>query len=207
MTGEGRAREQLPRFYDDLDLTLREAWRAFIRGANDRRSAFHHPSVATVAADGRPRQRIMVLRAADEAAGTLRLHTDLRSAKIDEIAREPRVAVLGYDHGAKLQVRAEGTARLHHGDAVAAAAWASSRPMSRACYATVPAPGDRIAGGGDFTLPPSGDSDAVAAGEANFAALVIAVTMLETLYLAHAGHRRARFERVDGAWRGTWLAP
>jgi hypothetical protein len=85
--------------------------------------------------------------------------------------------------------------------------WQHSQPMSRACYGTVPPPGTAIDAGGDFALPAS-HSPELAAGEANFAVLRITVETMETLYLAHGGHRRAAF-----AWEGaslvrrTWLAP
>ncbi|NBR79124.1 MAG: pyridoxamine 5'-phosphate oxidase, partial [Alphaproteobacteria bacterium] len=55
------------------------------RGAADRRSAFHTPTVATIGLDGRPRLRTIVLRACDTANRSLRFHTDARSDKINEL--------------------------------------------------------------------------------------------------------------------------
>ena len=62
----------------------------------------HTPSVATLGLDGRPRIRTVVLRDFDEGAGTLRFHTDRRSEKVSELARDPRIGVHFYDEAAKV---------------------------------------------------------------------------------------------------------
>jgi pyridoxamine 5'-phosphate oxidase len=42
-----------------------------IRGVRDRHAPTRHPTLATVTPDGRPQARTVVLRAADQPAGTL----------------------------------------------------------------------------------------------------------------------------------------
>lgn len=192
-----------PAFADDLAEMLAHAWACLARGVADRRSAFHTLTVATIGGDGRPRLRSVVLRAAEPSAARLRFHTDARSDKVAELAADPRIALHGYDAGAKLQIRIEGRASIHGEDALADAAWAASRPMSRECYGTQPAPGSAIPGPGAFSLPQ--DEAACDAGRVNFRAVVVAAETLETLYLAHSGHRRARFDLRTG--EGEWLAP
>lgn len=191
--------------FDDLPATLEEAWAAVARGVHDRRSPFHTPALASTGLDGQPRLRVVVLRAFDQEARTLRVHTDRRSDKVAEIAREPRVAVLGYDAATKLQVRLEGRASLHLDDRVADAAWEGSRPMSRACYGTIPPSGSPIPAGAAFRLP--ADEAGRAAGRAHFAAVLIRVERLESLYLDHGGHRRARFVWEGDDLTATWLVP
>jgi hypothetical protein len=151
----------------------------------------------------------MILRAVDPETRTLRLHTDIRSAKAREIAADGRVALLAYDPASKVQVRLEGRAKLHHADAVAEAAWQGSLRMSRACYGTMPGPGSIIEQGHAFRLPDTGDEAALEAGRAHFAAMLIRVESLEWLYLAYEGHRRAHFEwDADGRITAAgWLAP
>lgn len=196
----------LPAFYDDLDAVLAEAWRLAETGVRDRAGAFHAPALATLGLDGRPRARTVVLRAADRAHRILRFHCDRRSDKFAEIGAEPRVALHAYDRGLKIQVRFEGLASLHVDDAEADAAWEGSREASRVCYGASPAPGEAIPEGGAFLLPR--EAEEIAAGRANFCAVLVAVERLEFLYLAFAGHRRARFG-WDGQGRLTagWLAP
>jgi pyridoxamine 5'-phosphate oxidase len=195
-----------PSFYDDLDGTLAEAWRLIARGVADRRSPFHHPTVATLGLDGFPQARTVILRGCDVASRTLRFHTDARSMKAREIGADGRAALHFYDPGVKIQIRVSGTATLHTSDAAADAAWTGSRVFSRQCYGIAPGPGTGIAMGGGFSLPDVTD-DATAAGRANFAAITIGVARLEWLYLAAAGHRRARFAWDSGALDAGWLAP
>lgn len=193
-------------FSETLDGAFEECWRRLARGVADRRHPFHQPSIATIGLDGRPRQRVVVLRGVDAPSRTLRFHTDRRSEKVEEIGRDPRLALLVYDPGAKLQIRIEGVATLHAGeDAIARAAFAASQPISRLCYGTAPAPGSAIAGPDAFTLPrdPQHNDGAYE----NFVAVIVEAQSLEWLFLRFGGHRRARHDMAGGAVTGTWLTP
>lgn len=189
---------------DDPDATLEacraEAFRLLARGVADRRSPFHTPVLASVADDGAPALRTVVLRAWDPAARELRVHTDARSPKAAELRARPRAALLAYDPGRRVQVRIGGRVALHAADAVAEAAWAASRPASRTCYAATAAPGAPIA------TPGAAPTDAEL-GWPNFVVVRLLVEELDYLSLAHAGHRRARFTWADGRADATWLAP
>jgi pyridoxamine 5'-phosphate oxidase len=195
-----------PSFYDDLMETLAEAWRLIARGVADRRSPFHHPTVATVGLDGFPQARTVILRACDVPARRLRFHTDARSMKIAETTADPRAAIHFYDPGAKIQLRLAGELTPHRDGAIADEAWAGSRVFSRQCYSVMPGPGVPLAAGGDFTLPDVTDA-ATAGGRANFVAVTFDVQRLEWLYLAAAGHRRARFDFTGEAPAAVWLTP
>jgi len=184
-----------------LEEALAQAFALLARGVADRRSPFHTPTLATRDLDGAPNGRTVVLRAFDPAARSLRIHTDRRSAKAAEIAAEPRVMLHGYDAGAQVQLRLAATATLHLDDAVADAAWAASREMSRRCYAAPDAPGTEVA------LPPPAPADDEG-GRANFAAVTLRLRSLDWLLLAHAGHRRARFDwDEEGGRAARWIAP
>lgn len=196
----------LPAYADDLQATLAEAWRLLGRGTADRRSPFHHPVIGTIGADGTPRTRTVILRGCDSARRALRFHTDRRADKVAELTASPLVSVHGYDPGAKIQIRLEGQAAIHHDDTVADQAWTQSQRMSRACYGTVPAPGSALDEVGAFSLPQTDDE--IAAGRANFCAVIITARRLEWLFLAHGGHRRALFSwEASGAGQSTWLVP
>ncbi|GGK54398.1 pyridoxamine 5'-phosphate oxidase family protein [Salinarimonas ramus] len=194
---------ETPAFANDLDEMLAHAWRQLARGVKDRHSPFHCPSVATIGLDGRPRLRTVVLRGVEPSAARLRFHTDRRAFKVAEIAVDPRVALHAYDPAGKLQVRIEGRARVHATDAVAEDAWTGSRMASRACYATTPSPGEVIPAPDAFTLPQS-DAE-ILAGRPHFTAVIVEIDTIETLWLAHSGHRRARFDLATG--EGAWLVP
>jgi hypothetical protein len=148
----------------------------------------------------------MVLRAAEAATRMLRVHTDVRGAKLAHWAREPEASVLFYDAAAKLQLRAAANVAVHSGDAIAAAGWAASAPQSRLCYEQAVAPGAVIV----EPLPELPVDARFAEGDdgaANFAVAILTVREIEWLYLAIEGHRRARWRFDGGRWNGHWLAP
>jgi hypothetical protein len=169
--------------------TLRELLERSVVSA---RLPFHQFSVANVAEDGTPTMRVVVLRAFDPAARTVRFHTDVRSAKVAQLRANPSVGLLFYDPPGKLQLRVPAWVTVHVGDAVARAGWEASRPDSRACYAIEPAPGTDLANAPWPTLPLHLEADAAAF--ANFAAVVCHFDTLEVLYLHAGGHRRARLD-------------
>ena len=199
------SRAPLPAFYDDRDASLAELWRLLAEGAALGRSGFHLPALATLGADGAPRLRTVVLREADPAAGTLRFHCDRRSDKAAEIAANPACALMAYDAAAKVQIRVEGRAALHTDDAVAEAAWAGSRAMSRVCYGVDPAPGTPLTEGGAYAMPDEDPDSRI--GRENFCAVVVRVMHLDLLYLDRRGHRRAVFSREGEGWSERWVAP
>ncbi len=201
----------IPDFYDNLDASFEQAWLMLVRGGADRRSAFHTPVVASVDASGAPEARVMVLRQADRAARSLRFHTDIRTAKVAQLARQPAITVLGYDPGAKIQLRVRGVGNIIGDGAHADAAWARSALSSRKCYLAESAPGSGVEAA-TSGLPPAfetRDPDEAEAlpGRANFSVLLVTVESLEWLYLAAPGHRRARFQWSDTEWTKHWLVP
>jgi pyridoxamine 5'-phosphate oxidase len=194
---------------DSLDEVLCDIWMRLVRGGADRKSAFHTPVVGSVDDASHPQQRVMVLRKCDEAARTMRFHTDIRSAKVHQI--DGRVSIIGYDPSAKIQIRVGGTAAIERDGDVADAAWAASNASSRRCYLAEPGPGT-ISEHPSSGLPASvenrvPDIAETESGRANFAVLMVTLDCLEWLYLAHDGHRRARFVWEAGEWRGVWLIP
>ena len=200
-----RKSERDPRFYNDLDETLRESWRLLARGVKDRRSPFHTPALASVHPDGSPTVRTVVLRAVDPDLRTLRLHTDVRSAKFRQIAADPRVFLHFYDPARKVQIRLDGVASLHTDDDLVGGAWDGTRDFSRSIYRVAIAPGSEIADPRAMPIDP--DAPSHDAGRENFAAVNVSIGALEWLYLAARGHRRARFTWLDGNLKATWLAP
>jgi hypothetical protein len=193
-----------PSHADDLAAARAEAFALLARGVADRRHPFHTPTLATLGLDGAPRARTLVLRGFDAPSRTLRLHSDARSDKVAELARDPRAALHLYDAGGKVQIRLEGTAQVHRDDALAEAAWAASRPFSRMCYAIEPAPGTPIAAPPPAPRPDPGDE---AAGRVHFSAITLTFARMEWLWLAAEGHRRALFTWTPDGAEATWLVP
>jgi 3-hydroxyisobutyrate dehydrogenase len=201
MSGEKRVE---PAFYDDLDLTLAEAWSLLTAGAANRNEAFHTPAVATVSRDGTPAVRTVVLRGADPDEWRVRFHTDARAAKVPEIELGPAIEIHAYDAERKIQVRLACRASVHTSDAVAERAWRESPPGCREIYRTRPESGRPLDSPHEAGEETDGGEDA---GRGNFCVVDCEVRALEWLYLAARGHRRARFVREDGRIAKTWLVP
>lgn len=175
-----------------LEAVLHGIWQALAAAPADASAPWRFPALATVDAAGAPRLRTLVLRAADRSTATLALHTDARSAKAAEIARDPRVALLFWDSARLVQLRAEGTATLAPDES----AFAALPPAARGVYAVAPPPGTPIPAAGAFA-----HADPAPA----FRLLRVAVARLEWLDLSGPRHARARFDMA--AAHACWLVP
>lgn len=196
--------------FDTLDACLADCRDRLIRAPRDRKSPLHTPVIVTSDVDA----RVMVLRAFDAAAWTLRLHTDARAPKAATVAGDPRIGVLFYDKGAKIQIRARGTGEILRAGAEVDAAWNASTNFARRCYL-----GEGPGAGSDGPtsgLPPEfegvePDEAQLVPARENFALLKITLTALDWLYLAHTGHVRAQFSRAQSGgaalWEGRWVSP
>ncbi|MEZ5667321.1 MAG: pyridoxamine 5'-phosphate oxidase family protein [Alphaproteobacteria bacterium] len=197
---------------ETLDGVLDLAWTALIDGAAGRLSAMRRPVLATVDRTGRPRARTVILRAADRGAWRLRFHTDLRSSKASEMRDNNWISLVFYEPTLDLQVRVEGPAALHAGDAAARAAWDDAAPSSRRIHLAEPGPGADIAAPGSG-LPAGLDTRVPTGAEAepgyrHFAAVVVAVDLLDVYQLHPAGHRRSTHRHSgDGGVAARWRVP
>lgn len=175
-----------------------ETWRRIAdvldAAARSSRHPFHLLTVASVAADGTPHTRTVVLRRFNEGRREVWFHTDARSAKVAQLEHDARVALHWYSAGDRLQVRIAARAALHHRDDVARAAWTAAEPMSRACYTTPIAPGTVLAGFPVAPPAPPPDDDR---GLASFVAVCCRFTGIEVLSLHATGHERVVL-RLDG---------
>lgn len=188
----------------DVEADLKQR---LIRAAKDRRSPMHVPAVVTSDVDARG----MVLREFNSTAWTLRFHTDTRAPKVAAIETDPRMAVLFYDKGTKIQIRVKGRGRVLRDDPLTNSAWDNGSNFARRCYL-----GEGP--GADSDVPTSGlpsefegheptDEQLVPARD-NFAVLLVELEELDWLYLAHTGHVRAQFAKVaSGEWEGRWVSP
>ncbi len=178
-----------------LDTLYAQVWVLLVRGVGDRHAPARHPTLATVSPEGRPQARTVVLRAADPVAGTLDIHTDLRSPKVAALHADCRAALHVWDAAAHLQMRIEATAAILTGADVAAI-WARVQGPSRQAYGITPAPGLPIPDALAYDKAPDA---------ATFAVLRLTVQAIDALHLGPR-HRRARFDRAE-TWAGQWLAP
>ena len=81
-------------FYNDLPQTLEKAWLLLEDAARNRHSPMHTPLLVSSGEDQTARARTVVLRDTVRTTRELRIHTDSRSAKVEELHRQPTCQVL-----------------------------------------------------------------------------------------------------------------
>ncbi|WP_371056578.1 pyridoxamine 5'-phosphate oxidase family protein [Rhodosalinus sp. K401] len=183
-------------WFETLEGLRARVWQRLGRGVADRRAPARHPTLATLGTDCAPEARTVVLRGASEAAGSVTIYTDAASAKVAELAREPRAALHVWEPKDRLQIRLALTVELRTGASLDAL-WERLSPEARRAYGGRPEPGRPI---GD----PVADYEETRE-RARFAVLDGRVERIEALHLGD-WHRRADFSRADG-FAGAWIAP
>lgn len=204
---------QNPDYYDDLDLSFKQAWEVIQNGLKDRNCPAHAPVVGTVDADGAPQLRVMILRDVCRDTRTLRFNTDARSQKITQMRVNGTTSILIYDAVAKVQLRLSGKAQVIMDGDVADTAWSQSTPFARRCYMAEASPGSAVptpsSGLPDWIEGKQPSEYQLTGARPNFATLLFQAHQLEWLYLANVGHRRARWawNAEENSWKGSWLIP
>ncbi|MEP0520764.1 MAG: pyridoxamine 5'-phosphate oxidase family protein [Hyphomicrobiales bacterium] len=199
-----------PDFYNDLELSLVQAFGLLSDAVGNRQSPCHTPVISSILknedGDLTPSARVVVLRAFNSKTRTFRFHTDTRSDKIQHLADLPSVCAVFYDPTEKIQLRLTGISRVDSSGPLADKAWEETRPFSRECYRIEPGPGAQIeAGSAYIERPLLKEFDP---GRQHFGTVEIRFDMLEWLYLSALGHRRARYVwDQQSMLTSDWLVP
>ncbi|MEM5426269.1 pyridoxamine 5'-phosphate oxidase family protein [Paraburkholderia ferrariae] len=192
-----------------MDQIVDEVWARLNAGANagNERSPFTMLQVATIALDGAPAVRTVVLRRVSRERRSVMFHTDVRSTKVSELRRDPRVSLVGCDLDGGIQIRLHGVARIVETPSDTRAVWDSSRPRTLIVYRTPLAPATPVASPAEAHATTLAEDSDSSAGFENFCLIDVTVSSIDYLDLNPAGHRRASLVFEEGEWRGTWLAP
>ena len=204
--------KELPNYYNDLDLTLKEILGLIQRGVKDRKSGFHNFVVATSSFQNTPDARTVVLRGFDSKKMEISFHSDLRSHKINQLNKNKNVCLVFYDEKKKIQLRIRGKSNINKSFHEA---WNKLTNWSKRCYLTKSPPGQKS------EKPSSGFPKEFAFdaptleqtkdGLKNFGQIKVSINEIEWLFLASQGHRRALFEvnesNGDYSIEGKWLVP
>jgi len=81
-------------FYNDLPQMLEKAWSLLEDAARSRHSPMHTPVLVSRGEDHTAPTPTVVLRDTVRTTRELRIHTDSRSAKVEELHRQPTCQVL-----------------------------------------------------------------------------------------------------------------
>ena len=198
----------IPNYYNNIDLILGEIWSLLQRGVADRNEDFRLPVVIVSSTDS-AEGRVVVLRGAFKDKNILRFHTDFRSSKIKSLKENKKIYFVFYNKKRKIQVRAEGVAIVHKDNEITKDAWTKTQMMSRKCYLSPQAPGDFINDSASDLSKDMGNEiptyEQSEIGYKNFCVIESKIKSFEWLYLASQGHRRAKFMLDEN--KSTWLVP
>jgi hypothetical protein len=155
--------------------------------------------MATVTPDGRPSARLMTNRGVDRETARLWFYTRLDTPKVADLHADDAVCVVGYDPATGVQVRLNGTARIHQHDAVAAQHWGHVAEVSRWLY-ELPHLEDECPVGIDPRLPQ--DREKLTAGltarsRSLFGVIEITVETIDWLQATGPTQRRAVMHAAD----------
>lgn len=157
-------------------------------------------ALATVDADGQPRARMVVLRALLEDPLRLRFTADGRSAKLAQLAREPRAELCWYPPSRWVQFRLTGPIHRLASGPEAQALWDALTRDTRAQFFGGP-PAAPFGG-----PSPAGDP-ADARPPASFAVLDLTVEAVDVVDLRQPPARRTAWRLGPEGWQATRLNP
>ncbi|MEO0498594.1 MAG: pyridoxamine 5'-phosphate oxidase family protein [Pseudomonadota bacterium] len=187
----------------NLVAVLAGIWATLERAKADAKHAWRYPAFCTMTADGWPTARTVGLREVLRDTGHLAIHTDVRSAKIEELLAEPKCSLMFYNARTQEQLRVAGAATIRASDE-AVEVWASLPVHQHHNYSVEPAPGTEISTWNGYT---HGTDPATISG--HFRVIDIAVQHMDWIRLDRPvegiGHKRAAFDVKAG--RARWLVP
>ena len=197
-----------PAYYEDFNEIKKKIWLMLDDAITNRASQFRIPTFICGDQsdfDG----RIVVLRKSDQLNNTVQFHSDIRSDKIEKLKKNPKAAMLFYDKDEKIQVRLKIECVVNHNNEITKESWSKTQHISRKCYLVDNGPGSESASP-TSGLKPELDNfeftmDQSEKGYKNFTVIQCKIKLIEWLYLAAKGHRRARFDLETK--KDTWLVP
>ena len=197
-----------PAYYENFKEIKKKIWSMLDDAVTNRSSTFRIP--VFVCGDQKDFDgRIVVLRKSDQSNNLLQFHSDIRSDKIEKLKKNPKAAMLFYDKDEKIQVRLKIECVVNHNNEITKESWLKTQHISRKCYLVDNGPGSESASptsglkpeldNFEFTMEQSEE------GYKNFTVIQCKIKLIEWLYLAAKGHRRARFDLETK--KDTWLVP
>ena len=197
-----------PAYYENLEGIQNKYWSMLDDAVTNRGSPFRIP-VFICAHQDEVDGRIVVLRKSDRENKLLQFHTDFRSPKVDILKKNKNASLVFYDKEEKIQLRVKVECEVNNQNSTTEESWKKTQHISRRCYLTDSPPGtasEKPTSGMiskledfDYTMEQSED------GYKNFTVIQCKIKLIEWLYLAAKGHRRARFDLETK--KDTWLVP
>jgi len=199
-----------PAYYENFDEIEKKIWMMLNDSVTNRSSPFRIP-VFICGDQSDFDGRIVVLRKSDQSNSLLQYHSDIRSNKITKLKKNQNASMLFYDKEEKIQIRLKVKCIINYNNEITKESWLKTGHMSRKCYLVENEPGTNSPtptsglkpelDNFEFTMEQSEE------GYKNFTVIQCKIKVIEWLYLAAKGHRRARFEYLKNEIKKDWLIP
>ena len=197
-----------PAYYENFTEIEKKIWLMLDDAVTNRSSPFRIP-VFICGDQSDFDGRIVVLRKSDQLNNIIQYHSDIRSDKITKIKKNKNASMLFYDKEEKIQVRLKVECVVNYNNEITKESWLKTGHISRKCYLIDNGPGiesynptsglkpelDNF----EFTMEQS------EIGYKNFTVIQCKIKIIEWLYLAAKGHRRAKFDLDNN--KKIWLIP
>ena len=161
---------------------------------DSKKHAFRFFTLATIASDGRPHVRTVVLRNFNPKDISFTIYTDSRSQKLQELEQDKRAQLLFYDPKRMLQIIVSVVLLENiNEDKI----YNDIPEHSKKDYSSIIIPGSKIN---------SPDKLQFNFSKGFFSKLIFKAETIEYLRLKRPNHLRAFF-KIEDNWKGTFLVP
>jgi len=189
---------------DSLENIFQTVKHELHRGALDPKHPFRFVSLATHS-QSEIDLRYVVLRKLDKELNFY-FFTDHRTTKVEQIKKEPPIALLLYHPGKRMQIRIKGHAEIHSQNELTKSFWPTVQGEAQKAYNSIIPPGGIIPDPKDAYEWTEDMSDTF------FSVIKIIPCQIEALQLNGLTHIRALFkktEEVNGVdcWSSEWMVP
>ena len=141
----------------------------------------------------------------------LNFHTDFRSPKVEDLAKNENSLFVFYDYKLKVQLRIKTISIINNQNLLTEEKWNKTKLFSRKCYLTKKAPSTPTnipEDGIDINLqgkePSREESEK---GYKNFTVVQNKIKEIDWLYLEASGHRRLKITFEENNKNFEWLIP
>lgn len=177
-----------------LETLFNDSKKQLVSSLKHKKHPFRYFALTTLASDGSPHSRTVVLRDFNPEVMTLKIYTDSRSTKVKELKNDSRAELLFYDSNQLLQL----VLRVQLVMTEVSDEFFDQLPaQSKKDYTGLDLPGTTIKGPDqvqyNFERP-------------HFTILGFQILQLEYLKLKRPNHIRALFQSKDN-WSGKFIAP
>lgn len=187
---------------DQIDFAIKELKEDLSKAVENKDSEFREFIFSTITKNSNPNSRTVILRDFEQD-WILKIHSDLRSLKVQELRKNENVCLLFYSKKKKIQLRLYGKASIKKNDFKS---WNGLSKWSKKNYISYNPPGMEIEPK-NINIKNMNIDD----GIINFCSIIVKIVEVDWLCLSRNGNKRAKIKikRSQGLEKleKIWIEP